>query len=77
MISEGVHSHGYGEVLQVVEELAEGFELCEADAALFHVQEPVQEGVVLVRVQVGVAEENLCEVYFRNGVVSWQALANM
>ncbi|KAI8437394.1 hypothetical protein MSG28_011726 [Choristoneura fumiferana] len=53
MISERVHPHRYGEVLEVVEELAEGFELVEGDAALVAhaVQQPVEVHVIFVRVQ--------------------------
>lgn len=52
MVSERVHAHGDGEVLQVVEELAEGLELLEGDPAVNRpaVQQAVQVHIVLVRV---------------------------
>lgn len=66
MIGESVHSHRNSEVLQVVEELAEGLELLETDPALVldAIQQPVEVHVILVRVEVSVAEKNLREVDF-------------
>lgn len=66
MVGEGVHPHGDGEVLQVVEELAEGLKLLEGDALTVpdSVQQPVQVHVVLVRIQVRISEEDLGEVHF-------------
>lgn len=73
MVGERVHAHGDGEVLQVVEELAEGLELLEGDAAVQRaaVEQPVQVHVVLVRVQVRVAQQDLREVHLRDRLVPW------
>lgn len=76
MIGQRVHPHRDGKVFQVVEELAEGLELFEGNAALvlYAVQQPVQVHVVLVRVQVRVAEQYLRKVHLAYRFVAWTLL---
>lgn len=72
MISKRIHPHSNGKIFKVIEELAEGLKLLESDSAfvLHAVKQPIEIHVVLVGVQVRVAEEDLSEIYFGYSLVT-------
>lgn len=79
MVGQRVHSHRHTKVLQVVQKLAEIAKLLERDALLLldSIQEPIEEHVVLVRVQVRVAQQDLSKIHLSDGNVALRELVEL
>lgn len=72
MIGQRVHSHGHTKVLQVVQKLTEIAELLERNALLLlhAIQQPIEEHIVFVRIQIRVAQQNLGKVHLGDDLVA-------
>lgn len=79
MISQRVHSHRHAKVLQIVQELAKVAKLLERDAALVldAIQQPIQIHVVLVGVEVRVAQQDLGKVHLGDAHVALAELVEL